>query len=457
MTEAVPRTMSVYCDETGAHDCSYFAWGSIWMAHERQDEFNARIDAIAKKHGVRGEFGWKDSQGRAAFCKELVRWFFQQRWVCFQSLFVRKQDMRIFTTERLKNDTVAYKKLLCTLVAVNAANFDALPGGPRQFRILVDQVGDKPSVTEEEYRIVAAAIRKRTDHALPPVATFARVDSQSARGIQLADLLVGAIRAEWEADGKKPIKRGGLRKYIAECLGWENLRATTPRNLKFNIWLHNACEGYAMHPMRLKYPQGDPEEAFSGKVVMRGRSGFRPGFPSEFRSDRGELDAKRRLARSREAAKGAVLEVYNKGKPGEEKHGTGEEVVRSAGADVEVVGGSHLTLRITRVAGSAKGKSSVAQSREVAKEKARKTKEKKAKVVGVAIKETKAAERAEARAERLKTKKARTQAWAKRKAKSRARKKAKKEQWEARMKEKEASRKVAKPKEKTKKKGEGVK
>lgn len=405
MAGSVPRTMAVYCDETGAHDCAYFAWGSIWMADDRLGEFNAKIDAIARKHRVKGEFGWKGWSSPTPFCMEVVRWFFQQRWVCFQALIVRKRDMRIFTSERLRNDTVAYKKLLCTLVAVQAANFDALPGGPRQFRIHVDQVGDKPSVAEQEYRIVAAAIRKRTETSLPPVAKFARVDSRSARGIQLADLLVGAIRAEWEGGGKG-VKRVKLRRLIAECLGWENLRATTPKNLKFNIWLHNACQGFAVRPMELKYGQGDPEAALGGNF------GFRSGYRSEERSG-----------------------------------------CRSDGGEkVEVRGKNGLTLTIKRVPGGLEKEKALGRSRKQAKATERgQVNTKKTKAAAPERKETKAEERARAKAkrkaERVRKGKAR-RAWAKKRARAKARAKAQK----AKEKEKAASRKVAKPQKKSREK-----
>lgn len=421
MTGSVPRTMTVFCDETGAHDCAYFAWGSIWMAHERLNEFNAAIDAIAKKHGVKGEFGWKDTSTRTKFCVEVVRWFFQQRWVCFQSLFVRKQDMRIFSSERDHGDSVAYKKLLCTLMALQTVKFDALPGGPREFRIIVDRVGDKPSVAEEEYRILEATIRKWSDTSLAPVAKFARVDSQSARGIQLADLLVGAIRAEWEGGDSKAVKRGEFRRMLAECLGWENLRSTTPMNLKFNIWLHKACQGFAMRPMALKYPQGDPEAALGGRFGFGG--GFRRSFGGGFGGSGKRLPVEDggndKLTRSREGAKG-------KAKVG----------VRESGERVEVRGDNGLTLTIRRSVGAVEAEKVLA----------------KVAVAKVLTKKEMKAERARAKAERLKGKKERVRAWAKRKAKSRAKKKAKKEQWEARVKEKEASRKIAKPQKKVKEK-----
>ncbi len=426
MTGSVPRTMTVFFDETGAHDCAYFAWGSIWMAHERLDEFNATIDAIAKKHGVRGEFGWKDATSRTAFCVEVVRWFFRQRWVCFQALFVRKRDMRIFSSARDHNDSVAYKKLLCTLVALQTVKFDALPGGPRAFRIIVDRVGDKPSVAEEEYRILEATIRKWSDTSLAPVTKFARVDSQSARGIQLADLLVGAIRAEWEGGDSKRIKRREFRRMLAECLGWEHLRATTPMNLKFNIWLHKACQGFAMRPMVLKYPEGDPEAALGGRFGFGGgsRSGFGRGLGSGWR-DKFPVEVKGNdhLTRSREGAKGKAKARLRKE----------DELVGGVGERVELGGEGGLTVAITRRPAAVKV--AKATKKKVGAVKAAKTK----------------LEPAEQLAKE-KEKRERARAWAKRKAKSRAKKKAKKERWEAKVQEKAASRKVAKPQKKAKEK-----
>lgn len=262
--EGVRRSMSVFCDETGTHRCAYFAWGSLWCPSERVREFRRDFERLARQCHFKGELGWKFSTGQT-FARKLIAYFFQTPWLCFQSFFVHKPDMYIFSGQK-RAHVVAFKKLLCTMIATQAAHFDALPGGPREFWVHVDRVGEQRKVAQQEYRIIAASLAKRGLVGRAPLASFRRVDSRTAPGVQLADLLVGAIRACWECPKGQQAnpRQRAIQAAIAEHLGWPDLRAWTPRNLKFNIWLHQDCNAFEMRWPQLKFPLGDPARFFPG-------------------------------------------------------------------------------------------------------------------------------------------------------------------------------------------------
>lgn len=261
------RDMAVFCDESGTHDCDYFGWGSVWCPLDRVDEIDREVDRICREvaGGSRSrtrELKWSNNR-RVTAKERVVDWFFRRPWMCFQSLMVRKDTMRIFGDGG--RDTVAYRKLLCTLLTTQMARFDALPGGPRRFTVHVDEVGETTeSLTAREFRILTAAARKRTGAGRDFVRNFRRIDSRSRRGIQVADLFVGALRAAWDANPTG--RKATVCRAIADALGWSDLGGATAPNLKFNVWLHRASREAASsvetRPLRLKRPRGNPKYVF---------------------------------------------------------------------------------------------------------------------------------------------------------------------------------------------------
>lgn len=258
------RKMAVFCDETGTHNCAYFGWGSVWCPADKVGQLDRAIDRICRTQKTRGELKWSNS-GSSGARRKALRWFFRTPWVCFQSLWVRKDTMRIFRGDCSK--PTAYRKLLCTMLTTCMDRFDSLPGGPRDFEVAVDRVGQTTrSLTRQEFRILVAASQKRNDDRRNPVADFSRVDSRKSRGVQLADLLAGAIRASWE--GKPRGSKAQMCQVITRHVGWSDLRATTAPNLKFNVWLHWDSIDKSPHlksrRLSFRVPSGDPQRLFDG-------------------------------------------------------------------------------------------------------------------------------------------------------------------------------------------------
>jgi len=74
----------VYCDESRPDllssknpQAKYMLIGSLWLAHEKRDDFKKEIHAIRNKHSIGGEFKWqKVSPSKLSFYKELIAWFY---------------------------------------------------------------------------------------------------------------------------------------------------------------------------------------------------------------------------------------------------------------------------------------------------------------------------------------------------------------------------------------------
>lgn len=253
------RGVTVFCDETGTHDCEFFGWGSIWCPTDQVGEFEAIVDRICDDHRARTELGWKYADRYVLCMEDVIEAFFRVPWICFQSLFVRKEDMQIFDEDR----AVAFRKVLCTLIATQVRRFHNLPGGPRSFEVRVDEYGrTSRDLTRQELRIMSATTRKWSNGAEPLVTSLGRLDSRTSRGIQLADILVGALRSSWEHNPR--YAKGRICDTVAHHLGWESLRAVTHPNLKFNVWLHHSATDHDLHPrpLDLLVPEGDPQHIF---------------------------------------------------------------------------------------------------------------------------------------------------------------------------------------------------
>ncbi len=62
-------------------------------------------------------------------------------------------------------------------------------------------------------------------------------DSKHTPTIQLCDLLLGAVMSQWAREPATGAKQQ-LREFIAQHLGWADLRSDTdPHERKFNIWM----------------------------------------------------------------------------------------------------------------------------------------------------------------------------------------------------------------------------
>ena len=86
------------------------------------------------------------------------------------------------------------------------------------------------------------------------------VDSKDRPEIQVCDLLLGAVMSAWNQKGESEAK-ADLRRYIAEHLGWDELRKTTfAAEKKFNVWYltdkfkTEAERTQRADVVRLKYP-----------------------------------------------------------------------------------------------------------------------------------------------------------------------------------------------------------
>lgn len=110
---------------------------------------------------------------------------------------------------------------------------------------------------EAAFKIVGHTLRR--DLGIAPLKSLITRNSREAPGIQLADLLIGAVMSQWQQRATAEPKLA-VRKLIAAHLGWEDLAADTHvKEWKFNIWYFydptaNLEREVMTRPLRLKVP-----------------------------------------------------------------------------------------------------------------------------------------------------------------------------------------------------------
>jgi hypothetical protein len=132
------------------------------------------------------------------------------------------------------------------------------PEREHTFRIWVDPIPSSYEKADEVVEIISNNVLAQALGDIRPVDTVITKDSKDTETIQLCDLLLGAVMDAWQQHASSEPKTA-IQAYIAEHLGWTDLRADTyPTERKFNIWyFHDESLGGREIETRhtnLKYP-----------------------------------------------------------------------------------------------------------------------------------------------------------------------------------------------------------
>ncbi|UJR83641.1 Hypothetical protein I5071_57100 [Sandaracinus amylolyticus] len=136
-------------------------------------------------------------------------------------------------------------------------------GADRRYRVRVDPLPTRYAREHEAVgNIVNAQLRKdlgdlRDDLDTPLLHDIRACDSARTVGIQVSDVLLGAVLAAWQQQVSSAPKLK-LLAHVAWQLGWNDLRSDTkPHVWKFNVW-HFLGAGEPREvdtrPVKLRYP-----------------------------------------------------------------------------------------------------------------------------------------------------------------------------------------------------------
>jgi hypothetical protein len=224
------------------------------MPWQRRGEFSRLIEDLRVAHGYPFEFKWEKVGPRyLAFYRDLVSAFFQRTWLSFQCLVVEKKIVREPDLD------LARRKHFTKLLTNKIERCLAVHPGPKQtFRIWVDPIHSSYAKADEAVETISNNVLAKALGTRRPVDSVLTHDSRDTPSIMLCDVLLGAVMASWQGRVESSAKLE-LMHWIAEHLGWEDLRADTWKTeRKFNVWFfHDPTRGPRVavtKPVRLEYP-----------------------------------------------------------------------------------------------------------------------------------------------------------------------------------------------------------
>jgi hypothetical protein len=249
------RNYLVFCDDSGLHGSTHYGFGSLWIPEERRGDIYVRVRELRQTRRLHeDEIKWTNiNRGNGGFYLDLVREFFERPWLMFHCLVVRRAV--VDKTLHKGSYDLARRKHFAMLLRKKIALFSA-GVSDKAYHVRVDKLPSSyPKADEAAYKIVNAGLNKEIGVAA--IHTLLTRDSKLSLGIQLADVLLGAVMSEIAGDTTAPHKLA-VRKAVAEHLGWPDLHADTdPAEWKFNIW-------------RFWNPKGsEPREAHARPVTLK--------------------------------------------------------------------------------------------------------------------------------------------------------------------------------------------
>ncbi len=229
------RHYAIYCDESGVNGTKYLGFGSLWMVWERRGDFAALWRDLREQHFIQGEAKWnRVKTATLPFYKAMVDEFFARNWLMFHCFVVAKADVDLAKHD---DDWDLARRKHFTMFLANKVQRFAAAG--KRYRIRVDPIPSRYQKADEAAEVILRNIVQRAKrlpgkdviHSLRAV-----TDSKNHPGIQMGDVLLGAVMAARQGDVAAGPKLDLIR-HVAAHIGWEDLRADTlPEARKFNIW-----------------------------------------------------------------------------------------------------------------------------------------------------------------------------------------------------------------------------
>lgn len=224
-------TYNLYCDESShlEHDGHpYMVLGTVWLRADKSPEAFLRLKEIKTRHGLppRFEVKWtKVSPALLSFYRDYLDYFFDDDDLHFRALIADKRVLQHDRFAQTHDDW--YYKMYFNLLKV------LLTPGDR-YRIYLD-VKDTRGGTKLE-KLHEALSDNVYDFDRKAVERLQQVRSHEVEGLQLADLLMGAINyANREATGSAA--KRALVERVRERSRYALTRTTLVREPKLNLFV----------------------------------------------------------------------------------------------------------------------------------------------------------------------------------------------------------------------------
>jgi hypothetical protein len=224
-----------FADESGTDDRSVcYAIGVVSLPAVCLPAFDARIEALKRTHGVEGEPKWtrvRTSHGLVNFALDCLHLIISEPSFSFDVIVVNKRQYRNWQGTSLDRETAFYQTYTFLLrhIVRRASDMD----------VFIDNRSDRYGKHDEVVQTVGNRMLARLA-ATGRLGSVKKADSASTAGIQVADLLTGAVNTAHQCRLCPTFrvhsgKHAAIQR-LASMLGWTNLAHDTYPHPKFNVW-----------------------------------------------------------------------------------------------------------------------------------------------------------------------------------------------------------------------------
>lgn len=242
----MPRV--AFADESGTDGHSQcYAIGAVSVPTEQRDEFERTVIELRERHGCVGEAKWtrvRNSHGQINFVLDCLDLVLTSPGITFDAIVVRKSLYRNWQGGPSQQEVAFYKTYTYLLRHIVRRLQDTA-------HVYIDERSDRYGRRDEAMHTIG-------NHMLAQLASagrlgaVTRVRSHDSPGVQLADVLTGAINTghliRIQTLAIHPGKHLALERLSAQ-LGWPHLGHDTYPHPKFNIW---------HFPQEFRGPSRDP-------------------------------------------------------------------------------------------------------------------------------------------------------------------------------------------------------
>lgn len=251
------NTWHLFCDESGISGKPFYAFGALWIKENNLSLFEREITELRQKHCCGDEIKWQAAKSKryAEFYRDLIHFFFKSNYLFFNCIVV---ELAVVNKNFHNGSYETAKKKHFNMLICNKIQSSLKKNSNNRFILSVDDLPFSYHKSDEQMHIIANRIIKKKSYISNAIQKLNEVNSRHCHGVQLCDLLLGAVVSGYQKEISSERKLE-LCQLIAEYLGWDQLAYDTlDTDKKFNIWsFYDPTKGarkVKTRETRLKYP-----------------------------------------------------------------------------------------------------------------------------------------------------------------------------------------------------------
>lgn len=229
----------IYCDESypdiftsSNTDKEFLVIGSLWLPHDKREDFKTNIHSLRDKHKIGNEFKWrKVSPSKVNFYKELLDYFFDQgESLRFRSIVVDRRQVD-FKAYHDSDAELGFYKFYYQMLHHWILDYN-------EYQIFCDLKSNRISTRLETLKRTLNRSNIYSD-----IKCVQAVRSKESVLLQTVDLLTGAVAAKFNLNDTIKSAKQELICHIENKIG-HPIRHTAKAEEKFNVFKINPGGGW---------------------------------------------------------------------------------------------------------------------------------------------------------------------------------------------------------------------